>query len=425
MFALIFVLVAIHSVKNTAIDLAAVIRGQTPPSHQRQMARIAAGTARRAASPRGTMGSFFSNAYGDAWESANDWRERKAKIAARNRRAKWAEEDAEFAKRVPAPVDPTAPPKPTEVPKVEKVAPETTPAPKQAESGEPAKTGGDGTVAESVAPIFGAMAADVAAKLESEKKLKAAQGNDQFDASEAGYQRYAMRVRNGGKVQSPEQLQEEFGLSRERADELAASWDRRYKNEIEHKATLKATYARECAEAMKLHDAGHKDEAQVHIDRAADAARRMGITSEAELFALYQETQSAQQKEAQSQNTAGPGSNPTVETQKEVLPVTATTVQNGAANAETIGLRAGLTFLNGMATQCTNGAANTEISATSLAAGEVGPGVTGPMAEGQELLNAAAAKFAEASKKLEESITVAEAYAANPDAGNKQFLTTD
>jgi hypothetical protein len=361
---------------------------------------------------------------------------------------------------------------PTEVPKAKKVDPNAVPTPKQDTVTETTKTGGDGAVPESVTPVFGRLSRAFtkintdgpppAAGETFDKQLHDervdrqsredsldgmfpnrhqqhdwfASPNDPRDPHESEYQRYAMRIRNGGKAMTSEQVQKDLGVQPSEADEVLARWEGRYKAETATKEELKATYGRECAEAMKLHDAGRHDEAQTHIDRAADVARKMGITSEEELFSLFQETQATSQQSAtppqkevqsQSENTAGQAPSPVAETQKEVPAVTTTSTApaNGAANAETIGLRAGLTFLNGMSTQCTNGAANTEISSTSLAAGEVGPGVTGPMAQAMEMLNAASALFDQAYKELERSIAVKEAYEANPHAGNKQFLTTD
>jgi hypothetical protein len=447
MVALVFVLIVLYSGKNVATDIAALVTGRTPPSHERQMARIKAGTARRATRQHGsTMGSFFADAYGDAWEAANDWRHRKAQVAARNRHAKWAEEDREFVKRTqaPTPVDPTPAPKPTEAPKAKTVDPATVPTPKQATSSEPTKAGGDGSVPDSVAPVFSRIATSATAKTGETPDVKVPTGEHgkTQDASTPGpatadpayfeseYQRYAMRLRNGGKSMTSEQVQKNFNILPNEADEVLARWSDRYKTENASRDELKATYKAECEKAMALHDAGHVAESQVHIDRAADVARKMGITSEEELFSLFQETQAVQpapaKQETKIENAAEQTKTQTAETQKEVPAVTTTTTaQNGAANAETIGLRAGLTFLNGMSTQCKAGAENTEISITSLTGGEVGPGITGKMAQAQELLNAAAALYAEAYKDLEKSIAVKEAYDANPDAGNKQFLTTE
>lgn len=455
MVALIFVLVVLYSGKNVATDIAALVTGRTPPSHERQMARIKAGTARRATRNHGsTMGSFFADAYGDAWEAANDWRHRKAQVAARNRHAKWAQEDREFVKQdqtptpvdpTPAPVNPTPQTKTAEPPKAKTVDPATVPTPKQDTPGGPAKTGGDGAVPDSVAPVFSRIATSATAKPGETPDVKVStgeQGKTQ-DASmpefatndpeyfESEYQRYAMRLRNGGKAMTSEQVQKNFGILPAEADEVIARWSDRYKTENTSRDELKATYKAECEKAMALHDAGAHEESQVHIDRAADVARKMGITSEDELFALFQETQAVPpaptKKETKIENAAEQTKPKTAETQKEVPAVTTTTAtaQNGAGNAETIGLPAGLVFLAGMRDQCTAGATNTEISATSLANSEVGPGVTGPMAQAQEMLVTVAALYEEARKKLEESIKVKEAYEGAPDAGNKQFLTTD
>lgn len=446
MVALIFVLVVAYSAKNVATDIAALVTGRTPPSHERQMARIKAGTARRATRQNGsTMGSFFADAYGDAWEAANDWRSRKAQVAARNRRAKWAKEDDEFAKQaqaqVPTPVSPTPPAASAGAPHVKKVDPGAAPAPKQAASGASAKTGGDGFVPDSVAPVFSRIATSATTKTGETPNVKSANAGRQdaatpkpdvtdLDRQESAYQRYAMRLRNGGKPMTSDQVQKDLGLPPGEADELLARWAARYKTENPSRDELKAVYAKECAEAMRLHDAGRIEESQVHIDRAADAARKMGITSEEELFALFQETQATAsappQKEEKSENAAEKTETKTAEIPKEVPAVTTTTApQNGAANAETIGLPAGLVFLAGMRDQCKNGAANTEISANSLTASKVGPGITGPMAQAMEMLKIVSDLFDEAHKKLEETIKVQEAYVANPDAGDKDFMLRD
>jgi hypothetical protein len=101
------------------------------------------------------------------------------------------------------------------------------------------------------------------------------------------------------------------------------------------------------------------------------------------------------------------------------------TKENSDVTTETTGLQSGIAYNDEMAKTCEDGAASVEQSIAALENGEVGPSVTGAMQQGRELLEAAKACFEQASKELASSITVKEAYDANPDAGNKAFVTAE
>lgn len=94
-------------------------------------------------------------------------------------------------------------------------------------------------------------------------------------------------------------------------------------------------------------------------------------------------------------------------------------------SGETPNLNAGLAYTQGMASTCLEGVTSVETSMANHRAG----GVTGPtldaLAQAQELLSQAAAAFQTAHAALVRHIQVQEAYAANRDAGNKQFVTAD
>lgn len=93
--------------------------------------------------------------------------------------------------------------------------------------------------------------------------------------------------------------------------------------------------------------------------------------------------------------------------------------------SETTNLSAALAYTRNMANNARQGVSSVETSISGLTAG----GVTGPtlsaLAQAQEALNQAAAAFDTANAALVRHIQVQEAYAANRDAGSKQFVTAD
>lgn len=100
-------------------------------------------------------------------------------------------------------------------------------------------------------------------------------------------------------------------------------------------------------------------------------------------------------------------------------------IKEADMSGETPNLTAALTYTNDMSTQCAAGAASVETSIASLRAG----GVTGPsidaLVQAQEALRMAMEQFNTAHTELTRHITVKEAYHANADAGDKQFVTQD
>lgn len=95
------------------------------------------------------------------------------------------------------------------------------------------------------------------------------------------------------------------------------------------------------------------------------------------------------------------------------------------ATGETIGLTPAITYTQEMAESCRQGVASTEQSVAHMQAGEVGQGTIGYLQQAMELMSQAAAAYESAQTELEQQHTVKDAYDANPDAGSKQFLTTE
>lgn len=485
MEALIICIIAYYCVKNTVQDVSHAITGRTPPSHERQMARIKNGTARRPARPDGTATGFFQNVYGDAWEAANDYRARTTQRAAEKRRDRWDAQDRarRTGERVdtPAPVgrtedlDPTAVPEPTPISDryLDDVAREGGPmsdifTPTTESGREPTRD----PLATPVPPPVGIVhdtdeyagpggyaAAErerrrknnemmfqflIEALVEQAKERKrreermrrVAEQDGPVSDQDAAYYRYTMRRRNGGNPMTAEQIAADLKVSPEEAGRIRDEWADNYARDFPGSSPirpqnydamtndeLKNLYATECDRAFELHSDGKFDEAQQHVDLAADAARRMGITTEEELLNLYNQTMAARQ-ETKTETTK---SDVKVTIEKEKIELTASTThtqsaQTTSVNAETTGLQAGITFYAGMAAQCTAGATNVETSNINLAAGKVGPAVTGPAAQAMEHLNTAAALFEQSRQELVNHISVQEQYNANPDAGDKAFM---
>lgn len=94
-------------------------------------------------------------------------------------------------------------------------------------------------------------------------------------------------------------------------------------------------------------------------------------------------------------------------------------------DAETANLGSAIRFVEGMATSMREAASRTETSIASLQGGEVGPGPIAVLQQAMEQATTAAVAFDQAKAELEKQMSVKEAYDATPDAGSKQFLTTD
>lgn len=99
--------------------------------------------------------------------------------------------------------------------------------------------------------------------------------------------------------------------------------------------------------------------------------------------------------------------------------------QEDTDSMETNSLNAGLAYTQNMAVSAQQGVSSVETSIASMTAG----GVTGPtitaLQAAQEALSNAAAQFHAAHAALQRHIQVQEAYAANTDAGNREFVRAD
>lgn len=94
-------------------------------------------------------------------------------------------------------------------------------------------------------------------------------------------------------------------------------------------------------------------------------------------------------------------------------------------NGETTNLQAALTYTLNMAAGCRDGMASLETSIAALQAGEVGGMVVANLQQAQEAFNIAGGALMAANAALQHHLQVKEAYTANPDAGNKQFVVQD
>lgn len=93
--------------------------------------------------------------------------------------------------------------------------------------------------------------------------------------------------------------------------------------------------------------------------------------------------------------------------------------------SETTSLNAALAYTRAMAARSQEGATGVETSIGGLTAGGVSGPAVSELYEAHEALTLAAAKFQGAHDHLVNHIAVQEAYAANQDAGQKQFVTAD
>ncbi|REF00339.1 hypothetical protein DFJ69_5871 [Thermomonospora umbrina] len=96
-----------------------------------------------------------------------------------------------------------------------------------------------------------------------------------------------------------------------------------------------------------------------------------------------------------------------------------------SVSGETPNLSAALAYTNTMASECMQGAASVETSIASLQAGGVSGPALSALAQAQEALTQAMTAFNAANAALTRHVSVSDAYAANHDAGDKQFVTQD
>ena len=487
MLVIFLLIVAFHSLKNTATDFGAMVTGNTPPSHARQMARIAQGSNGR---PNASASGFFRNAYGDAWETANDYRQRYADKSQQKRHGRWAEQDGANAPVSPEPDDDgggTSAPLPTpvapseelpdsEIPDVNPVW-ESEPAPDlnvhrpvnvAPEGLEYVSDRKLGTLLKEAFPPE-----DVPGSKNLGTMVQEALGDE-----DTSYYRYEMLRRNGAVPDSVRKMSDDMGISLKEAEALRDNWDRLYEGRpLEGHPEDYTSYHRyviqrrngepltTVEEIISDHGASPEDaartldiwsgwyEKEFPVDYPAmsdDEVRESYLTSvtnavelldagdkEASQVAIKEAGRAATHlgisdpDELQKMYEQGMVFRDAKETEKnepttkEVTTLTTSTSNSApVASAETTGLQAGLAFYAGMSRNCGEGATNVEISNGSLSAGKVGPSVTGPAAQGMEYLVMAQASFDQAHAALKTHITVQEQYEATPDAGDKGFVTS-
>lgn len=105
--------------------------------------------------------------------------------------------------------------------------------------------------------------------------------------------------------------------------------------------------------------------------------------------------------------------------------LTTTPAGDSQPDAETAGLTRAISFSEGMANALRQAAVRTETSIATLQCKGVGPGPLALLTQAMELASQAAAAFQAAHDEFERHVAVREAYNANPDAGDKEFLTND
>jgi hypothetical protein len=460
---LIILFFAIKLVKNLCQDLVWLARGEDPPSFRREQERRRLRAARGPVAGRGEARQFWVNAWDDAWESANERRQRRLDKRVREgsdntRRVGDAESPRpRGAEPNVAPMDVADPLKPVTRSGEPGTSPPATSEPADGPA-EPVYR----DVTDQVYRLRGSPL-DRAEAVERQRTWQIVKKH------EAGYQRYAMRRRNGGSVPSAAQLAEDLGVSAAAAQDLHEEWADRYQREIPDNAEVlrgdaeDANYRRirekSLAEwrehialpeeekqrlrdevrarldgapledtdpdparrftsafdaAVAAEEAGDTDRAQEHLVIAEEAATELGITTEEEMEEVLAACGS-------SSTQARPATTP--------APITASSI-NGtendmSASGETTGLQAALTYTQQMATSSGEGATSVETSLASLQAGEVGGAGLAHLAQAQELLTQAQAAFDAANAEFTNHMNVKEAYDANPDAGNKQFLTNN
>ena len=93
-----------------------------------------------------------------------------------------------------------------------------------------------------------------------------------------------------------------------------------------------------------------------------------------------------------------------------------------AGTGETTTLSQTIASIEAWEAETQNAMGSLELSMASLEGAEVGPSVTGAIAEAREAFAAAAAAFAKAKGALEPSQQIGDMYNSAPDAGSKEFV---
>lgn len=397
--ALLVLFFAIYCVKNTTQDLIYAITGRVPPSfvrEQRRMQFAREAMASRANSrplrqpvtPGRGSRKFFRNAYNDAWETAEERRERWAEKRARKRHEKWDAEDG-----VPAPIETNARP--------------------EENSGTPDPAVRDWTSdADMPAPPRPVVHDDDTYTLGAGAR------------KESLYQRYAMRRRNGGQPMTDVAVADELEMTLPKAAELRTEWDARYQREAPKEADVPPKHLVEYQQHSRCRDCG----GQITLNKDPERPGQWIVGVEHTRDDCPQQRQHPTLREQHDQQVQQLADEAAQNSAGDTRPGGSTTPieeNDSVTNTETTGLQSGLAYNEEMAKTCEQGAASVEQSIAALMNGEVGQGVTGPMHQAQEHLVAAQALFDDARRTLEQQITVKEAYDANPDAGNKAFVTAE
>lgn len=422
--------------KNIGQTAIAKATGKVPASYTREQNRVKAGRAWRPITARRSAERFFVNAWDDAWESAEQIRARRHAKRTGQRREKWAAEDG----------------KPTETP-----APVTTNAKPETEP------------ADTIPEVDSKTPEPVKA---ADKKPDAPEGVVHHNSpyilvpdgkKEALYQRYAMRLRNGGQPMTALAIADELGITLGHAERLEAKWADRYKQESAAGADRPPQHLLDYQAHSKCRDCGGHVELEKDPERPGQwivrvihsrddcpqkpTPRQEHDQKVAELADAAQaengdDATKPERKDADEpsltleermQRAVEDRESPSPQTRPATSPApTNATPINGTenhdvttVNAETTGLQSALNYNAAMAEKAGEGAASVEMSIAALEQGEVGGAVTSPMAQGREHLEAAQACFKQAHDELQQHMNVREAYDATPDAGNKQFVTAE
>jgi hypothetical protein len=180
-------------------------------------------------------------------------------------------------------------------------------------------------------------------------------------------------------------------------------------------AALKRRFAREYEKAAAAEATGHWTRADLSRQAAEEAAIKLGINTEEEMkqvLAAYGST--------------SPKTRPATTSAPTITAVSINERENDmSASGETTGLGSALAYTSSMAQSAGEGAASVETSIASLQSGDVGGEALTQLAQAQEHLAQAQAAFNAANAALARHQTVQDAYSANPDAGNKQFMQND
>ena len=374
MEAIIICWLAVYCVKNTTQDIVYALTGRMPPSFIREQERIKRRQTRRPLTANRADRRFFRNAYNDAWESAEEKRARWEKKRANKRHQKWADADG-----VPAPIETNArPEEPLAAPTVD--------------------------------------TSDAAPVVHDDDTFVLGAGT----RKESLYQRYAMRRRNGGQPMTDVAVADELGMTLPEAAALRAEWDTRYQREAPKEADAPPKHLVEYQQHSRCRGCG----GQITLNKDPERPGEWIVGVEHTRDDCEQKPTPREQHDQQVQQLANQA---TQDARGDDRPngSASPTKENNDVTTETTGLQSGLAYNQEMATTCEKGAESVEQSIAALQNGEVGAGVTGPMHQAQEHLQAAQNLFDEARRQLEQQITVKEAYDATPDAGNKQFVTAE